>query len=68
MNDVYGGTYRYMSKVASPFGLKFHFVDFTDISNVEAKINENTKILWLETPSNPTLTLVDIELVSKCAK
>jgi cystathionine gamma-lyase len=68
MNDVYGGTYRYMSKVATPFDMKFHFVDFTDINNVEAKINENTKLLWLETPSNPTLTLVDIELVSQCAK
>jgi cystathionine gamma-lyase len=68
MNDVYGGTYRYMTKVASPFGVKFHFVDFTEISNVESKINENTKLLWLETPSNPTLTLVDIELISKCAK
>lgn len=57
-----------MTKVATPYGIKFHFVDFTSIENIENHINENTKLLWLETPSNPTLTLVDIELVSKVAK
>jgi len=68
MNDVYGGTFRYMTRVATPYGMKFHFVDFTNLENIESTINSNTKLLWLETPSNPTLTVVDIELVSRIAK
>jgi cystathionine gamma-lyase len=68
MNDVYGGTYRYMTKIAKPFGVNFHFVDFTNVKNIEDHINSNTKLIWLETPSNPTLTIVDIELVSQIAK
>jgi cystathionine beta-lyase/cystathionine gamma-synthase len=68
MNDVYGGTYRYFTKIAQPFGLNFHFVDFTHPEEVEEKINSNTRIIWLETPSNPTLTIVDIEAISVIAK
>jgi cystathionine gamma-lyase len=68
MNDVYGGTYRYMTKISSVFGVNFHFVDFTDVNNVEKMVNENTKLIWLETPSNPTLTIIDIELVSRIAR
>jgi len=68
MNDVYGGTYRYMTKVAGLYGINFHFVDFTKLDKIEEKLNSNTKLLWLETPSNPTLTIADIEQVSFIAK
>jgi cystathionine gamma-lyase len=68
MNDVYGGTFRYFSKVASKFGLSFDFIDFTDINAVRASIRQNTKLIWLETPTNPNLTIVDIEAISVVAK
>jgi len=68
MNGVYSGTNRFLTKVMSPFGLKCHFIDVSDIEVIESHINSNTKLIWVETPSNPLLTLVDIELVSSVAK
>ena len=59
-NDLYGGTYRLMRQVFEPFGLEFSFVDMTDLSTVEAAMTEATKLVWVETPTNPLLNVVDI--------
>lgn len=63
-DDVYGGTFRLFDKVFKRFGLEFTFVDGRDIKAVEAAIKPNTKMLWLETPTNPLLRLIDIAQVS----
>ncbi|XP_065155773.1 putative cystathionine gamma-lyase 2 [Atheta coriaria] len=67
-DDIYGGTYRLFSKVASKFGLEFSIVDTTDITKVEAAIKPNTKLIWLETPTNPCLKVNDIRAVAAIAK
>jgi cystathionine beta-lyase/cystathionine gamma-synthase len=67
-NDMYGGTYRLFTKVFERFGIKFHFVNMQDISNIEAAININTKLLWVETPTNPLMNIADIEAVSAIGK
>jgi cystathionine gamma-lyase len=67
MNDLYGGTYRYFTKVASKFGLSFTFLDLTDASVLEPAITPNTKMLWIETPTNPLLKIVDIKKLSEIA-
>lgn len=67
-DDVYGGTYRLFERVLTRFGLSFSFVDTTDLSTIESHIKPNTKMIWLETPTNPLLNLVDIEAISKLAK
>lgn len=66
-NDLYGGTYRLFTKVFSDYGLKFTFVDMSDESWAEA-LGANTKMVWMETPTNPMLNVLDIEAVSKKAK
>lgn len=67
-DDVYGGTFRVISKVLNRFGIDSTFVDTGDLSNVEAAIKENTKAIFLETPTNPLLKITDIEAVAKYAK
>ncbi|MGB3947996.1 MAG: cystathionine gamma-synthase [Bacteroidia bacterium] len=67
-DDLYGGTYRMFTKVFAPFGIKFHFIDLKDANNVKNYINANTKMLWLETPTNPTMQIIDIEACAKIAK
>ena len=67
-NDLYGGTYRIFTKVFGRFGMNFSFVDMTDISNIEKAINANTKLIWIETPTNPMLNIVDIAAVCALAK
>ncbi|MEK5208183.1 bifunctional cystathionine gamma-lyase/homocysteine desulfhydrase [Psychrobacillus sp. FSL H8-0510] len=67
-DDVYGGTFRVISKVLNRFGIEATFVDTGDLSNVEAAIHENTKAIFLETPTNPLLKITDIEAISKFAK
>lgn len=67
-DDVYGGTFRVISKVLNRFGIGATFVDTGDLSNVEAAIQENTKAIFLETPTNPLLKITDIEAISKFAK
>jgi cystathionine beta-lyase/cystathionine gamma-synthase len=67
-NDLYGGSYRLMTKIYERFGIKPHFVDMTDLTNVEAKINDKTALLWIETPTNPLLRLVDIKAACDLAK
>ncbi|MCA1321763.1 cystathionine beta-lyase [Bacillus tianshenii] len=66
--DVYGGTYRMVSEVLSRYGIQYTFVNMTDLENVEAAIQPNTKVLYVETPSNPLLKVTDIEAVAKLAK
>lgn len=67
-DDVYGGTFRVISKVLNRFGIDSTFVDTGDLANVEAAIKENTKAIFLETPTNPLLKITDIEAVTKYAK
>jgi cystathionine gamma-lyase len=62
-NDLYGGSYRMFRRVYEKFGIKFHFIDLTDANHLEAHLNEKTKLLWLETPSNPLMRIIDIHLV-----
>jgi len=69
IDDVYGGTQRYFRKTVSPtYNITFDFVDFNDTQLLESKITPKTKLLWLETPTNPTLKISDIAEVSKVAK
>lgn len=67
-DDVYGGTYRVITKVLNRFGIDATFVDTSDITNVEAAILDNTKAIFLETPTNPLLKITDIEAIAKLAK
>lgn len=67
-DDLYGGTYRMFTKVFANYGIKFHFIDMKDINNVKKHVNKNTKLIWLETPTNPTMQIIDIEACSKIAK
>ncbi|EFA79937.1 cystathionine gamma-lyase [Heterostelium album PN500] len=64
VDDVYGGTRRYMSRVAANFGMKFSFVDMSNLDQLAAAFTEKTKLVWLETPTNPLLKVADIKLVA----
>jgi cystathionine beta-lyase/cystathionine gamma-synthase len=64
-NDVYGGTFRLFDKILSRYGLEFSYVDASNLEEVEAAIRPNTKLIWLETPTNPNLKLADIAAISK---
>ena len=67
-NDLYGGTYRIFTKVFAHYGVKFHFVPMGDIDEVKKHINNNTKLLWVETPTNPLMQVIDIKAMSILAK
>ncbi|CAB4040357.1 cystathionine gamma-lyase-like, partial [Paramuricea clavata] len=66
-DDVYGGTNRYFSKVASRFNLETSMVDVTDVDKLQQAIKSNTKMVWIETPTNPLLKLIDIKAVADVA-
>jgi cystathionine beta-lyase/cystathionine gamma-synthase len=66
-NDVYGGTYRLFTKVLSPYGIEFSFVEMTDLAAVQTAVQPNTRLIWLETPTNPLLKLFDITEIGKIA-
>ena len=66
-NDLYGGTYRVFTKVFARFGVTFTFVDTTDLKAVEAAFTSKTKLVWIETPSNPLLNITDIRAVANLA-
>jgi len=66
-NDLYGGTYRVFTKVFARFGVTFTFVDTTDLNAVEAAFTPQTKLVWIETPSNPLLKITDIRAIAKLA-
>jgi cystathionine gamma-lyase/cystathionine beta-lyase len=67
-DDLYGGSYRMFTKIYAKYGIKFHFINLTDANNIKQYVNEKTKLIWLETPTNPTMQIVDIEACSKIAK
>ena len=68
VDDIYGGAYRLFTQVYQQFGIKIHFVDTSDPEKVFNAITPNTKLIWLETPTNPTLKISDIEAIAKIAK
>ena len=67
-NDMYGGTYRLFTKVFEKFGIRFHYVDTTNPENVKGAVTENTRLIWLETPTNPLMNITDIAAISSIAK
>ncbi|MBQ0787546.1 MAG: cystathionine gamma-synthase [Oceanihabitans sp.] len=67
-SDLYGGTYRLFTKIFENFGIKFHFVGMENASNIESYINANTKLIWVETPTNPMLNIIDIKATAAIAK
>lgn len=67
-SDLYGGSYRLFTKIFEGLGIKFHFIGMQDAAKIEAHINKNTKLIWVETPTNPMMNIIDIEAVSKIAK
>jgi len=67
-NDLYGGSYRLITKVFEPFGLKGKFVNMQNASAIEKQITKNTKLIWVETPTNPMLSIVDIKKICQIAK
>ena len=62
-NDLYGGSYRIFRTIFEKYGIKFHFVDMLNINNVKDKINDNTKLIWIETPTNPMMNIIDIKAI-----
>ncbi|HBK82557.1 MAG TPA: cystathionine gamma-synthase [Flavobacterium sp.] len=68
MDDLYGGTYRMFSRIYQDFGIKFHFIDMTNLDLLTSIINKNTKLVWVETPTNPLMKLADIAAISKITK
>ena len=68
VDDIYGGAFRLFTQVYEKFGIKITYVDTTDATNVFEAITPNTKLIWLETPTNPTLKISDIEAIAKIAK
>ncbi|HET9744953.1 MAG TPA: cystathionine gamma-synthase [Chitinophagaceae bacterium] len=67
-NDMYGGTYRLFTKVFEKFGIKFRYVDTTNVSNISNAVTSNTKLVWLETPTNPLMNITDIAAVAAITK
>ena len=66
-NDLYGGSYRIFTTIFEKYGIKFHFVNMLDVQNIEEKINENTKLIWVETPTNPMMNIIDVKKVCDLA-
>jgi len=67
-NDLYGGSYRMFARIFANYGIKFHFIDFSKPENLIQHINEHTKLVWIETPTNPTMQIIDIEAVAAITK
>ena len=67
-NDLYGGTYRIFTKVFENYGIKFHFTGMEDVQHIESYINNNTKLIWVETPTNPMLNIIDIKAIAQLTK
>ena len=63
-DDLYGGSYRLFTKIFEDFGIRFHFVNMSNVDNVEAAINKNTRMVWVETPTNPMMNVIDIHAIS----
>ena len=67
-NDLYGGSYRIFTKIFANYGIKFHFLDLSKPENMLPYLNDKTKLVWIETPTNPTMQIIDIEGVAKITK
>lgn len=67
-NDLYGGSYRIFTTIFEKYGINFHFVDMLNVNNIKEKINSKTKLIWVETPTNPMMNIVDIKKVCELAK
>ncbi len=67
-DDLYGGSYRMFTKVFANYGIRFHFVKMTDAQNIRNDITANTKLIWAETPTNPTMQIIDIKACAAIAK
>ena len=67
-NDLYGGSYRLFTKIFGKYGLVFHFINMQDLCDVEKLINKKTKLIWVETPTNPMMNVIDISALSLVAK
>lgn len=67
-NDLYGGSYRLFNTIFAKYGIKFHYVGMNDVAEVQAKVNEHTKLIWVETPTNPMMNIIDISEMAKVAK
>ncbi|MGC6437473.1 MAG: trans-sulfuration enzyme family protein, partial [Flavobacteriaceae bacterium] len=67
-NDLYGGTYRLFTSIFEKFNIKFHFVGMANPKDIEKLVNPNTKLIWVETPTNPMLNIIDIEAISGITK
>lgn len=68
MDDLYGGTYRMFTRIFKNSGIVFHFVDMNDLDKFQSLINEKTKLVWVETPTNPLMKLADIEAIAQITK
>ncbi|MFD2871844.1 cystathionine gamma-synthase [Mucilaginibacter ximonensis] len=67
-NDLYGGSYRIFTKIFANYGIKFHFLDLSNPEIIREHVNANTRLIWIETPTNPTMQIVDIAAVTKIGK
>ncbi len=67
VDDIYGGAYRLFTHIYQKFGIKIHYVDTTDAANISEFLNENTRLVWLESPTNPTLKISDIKTIAELA-
>lgn len=66
--DLYGGTYRLFTEIFENFGIKFHFISMENVDNIENHINNKTKLIWVETPTNPMMNLIDIKKAAAIAQ
>ncbi|WP_291725645.1 trans-sulfuration enzyme family protein, partial [Bernardetia sp.] len=66
--DIYGGSYRLFVKIYEEVGIKFHFIGMQNAANIESYINDNTKLIWVETPTNPMMNIIDIKATATIAK
>lgn len=67
-NDLYGGSYRLFKQIFEKYGIKFHFIGMQSIETIEQHVNDNTKLIWVETPTNPMMNVIDIKAISSLAK
>ena len=67
-NDLYGGSYRIFTTIFEKYSIKFHFVNMLDVKNIEEKINNNTKLIWAESPTNPMMNIIDVKSICDLAR
>ncbi len=67
-SDIYGGSYRLFTKISEPAGVRFKFIDFNNKESIEAAISKSSKLIWLESPTNPMMSIIDIAMVAEVAK